>query len=336
MTKSVEKEIDLNKIIDRMYQKFGKDGLSEVEKARYLYIELGKLFRYNMDYLTLYARKQEDIYFDVVDFDNIKSNAWTCVQMSDIYVEALKRVGIQARTQRDVRGDDAYEFIHRYTIIDFSDERTVMTDLIYDLPFIQLGMKTNYFASKTYEENTVCISDDEIKIIDDKIGYTFGLSDDEKNYTEAFLEMIQKELANPELMKAYVKNVYDGEEYKSENLIEYKLDLISRFFGLEDMGFYEGSRILGMFYREFFTEEERKRLSFSLYRKEPYENHRIGDVEELACYCFKKTKDSCRYYVYEEGEGLISLSREDIIEKIKTFDKIYSKNLDKSEYGDDI
>ena len=38
---SVEKKIDINELINQMYQKYGKNGLSELEKARYLYLELG-------------------------------------------------------------------------------------------------------------------------------------------------------------------------------------------------------------------------------------------------------------------------------------------------------
>ena len=336
MAKSVDKEINLNKIIDEMHQKFGKDGLSELEKARYLYIELGKLFRYNMDYLTLYERKQDYIYFTPVDFDNITTNSWICVQMSDIYVEALRRVGISASTQKDVKGQEDYDFIHKYTVMNLSDGRNVVLDLIYDLPFIQLGMKTNHFGTNSENGQKDLISEEEIKQIDDKIGYTFGISTSDRNYTETFLEMIKEELNDPEKMKDYVKKVYDGEEYKKENLVEYKLDLMSRFLGLESMGFYEGSKVLAMFYQNFFSENERKKLSFCLYRKEPCENHCIGKVEELACYCFKKSKDSCKYYIYEEGEGLKEITREEIKEKIESYERISEKNFDESEYGDDI
>lgn len=336
MASPVEKEINLNKIIGEMHQKFGKDGLTELEKARYLYLELGKLFRYKMDYLTLYKRKQEDIYFDVVDYDNIKTNSWICVQMSDIYVEILKRVGISACTQKDIKGQTDYSMPHKYTVINLSDGRNAVADLIYDLPFIQLGMKTNYFGTNSENGQKDLLSENEIKEADDRIGYTTNISENEKAYTESFLEMIKQELADPEKMRAYVKSVYNGEEYKAEKLVEYKLDLISRFWGLEDMGFYEGSKVLARLYKDFFTDEERKKLSFTLFRREPYENHRVGNVEEIACYCFKKSKNSCKYYLYEEGKGLVSITRDDIKEKIKTYNKIEEKNFNESEYGDDI
>ena len=336
MYSKVEKKIDLNEIIQKMHQKFEKDSLSEVEKARYLYIELGKLLRYKMDYLTIYERKQEDIYFMPIDFEDIKTNSWICVQMSDMYVELLRRVGIQASTNRDIKSQSDYSMPHKYTVINFSDGRNIVADLIYDLPFIQLGMKTNHFGTNSENGQKDLILEDEVKNIDDKIGYTVKVSENEKGYTEAFLEMIKEELKDPEKMREYVKNIYNGEEYKKENLIKYKLDLISKFFALERMGFYEGSRILGKLYNDFFSEEERKRLSFVLFRKEPYENHRVGMVEEIACYCFKKGKDSCEYYIYEESKGLENVTREMVKTRIKTYERVNEKNFDKTEYGDDI
>ena len=60
---------------------------------------------------------------------------------------------------------------------------------------------------------------------------------------------------------------------------------------------------------KLFSEEERKRLSFVLFRKEPYENHRVGMVEEIACYCFKKGKDSCEYYIYGDYYDKLQMER---------------------------
>ena len=126
MQSQVKKEIDLNKIIQTMYRKYGKEGLTELEKARYLYIELGKLFRYDMNYLTYYDRKKEDIYFNQVDFDNIKDNAFTCVQMSQIYIEALRRVGGEAKLQDDIRNQIGYSMSHKYAVINLADAQLTL------------------------------------------------------------------------------------------------------------------------------------------------------------------------------------------------------------------
>lgn len=338
MENSIEKKIDLNKIIDEMHQKFGEDGLSEFEKARYLYIELGKLFRFNMNYITFWELKQEDIYFKPVDFDNIETNNWICVQMSKIYEEALRRVGITAGTKRDIKSDEDYDMPHKYTVVELSDGREFVTDMIYDLPYIQMGMQTWNFGTNSENGTKTIISEREIKEADDKIGYTSQLSENEKAYTEAFLEMIKDELNNPERMKEYVKNVYNGEDYKEENLISYKLDLIKHFMGLQTMGGHEGSKLLGILYKSFFSEEERKKLSFFLLCVEPYENHQVGEVEKLVCYCFKRGENDCQYYAYEEGTSLEKIDRELLVKKLKSKPYIVLRktNENKEQYGDDI
>ena len=335
---SVEKKIDINELINQMYQKYGKNGLSELEKARYLYLELGKLFRYELNYVTMFERKQEDIYFKPVDFDNITSNSWICVQMSDIYVEALKRVGVKSSTQKNPNSKDDYSMPHQYTVIELADGRKIIADLVYDLTFIQLGMKTLNFGSNSEDGKKDVLSQDEIKKIDDKIGYTFKVSSNERAYTEYFLGLIKQELNDPEKMRDYIKSVYNGEEYKKENLASYKFDLIRRFFPLESMGFKEGSKCLGILYRDFFSEEEKKKVSYFLLDYEPHENHVIGDVEQVACYCYKKDGNRCEYYIYEEGKSINPISRDDLKDKLKKkkYLVLTRKNANKEDYGDDI
>ena len=335
MNNSVEKEIDLNKIINEMYQKFGEE-LTELEKARYLYIELGKLLRYNLNYLTYYKRKKEDIYFETVNFDDIQTNAQTCVQMSDIYVEILKRVGIQATTQKDINSKTDYNMPHKYTVVNLSDGRTIIADLVYDLPFIQLDMKTENFGTNSENGAKVILSEDEIKSLDDRIDYTCEISENERVYTETFLEMIKNELNDPQIMQEYVRDIYDGEEYKAENLIIYKFDLIKHFFGLQTMGFFEGSKFLAELYKGFFSDEEREKISFYLLKREPWENHVVGDVEEIACYCYKKAENDCEYFVYEEGKGLENIDRESLKQKVKKYDRVKREDARKVEYGEDI
>ena len=338
MNNSIEKKVDLNSIINGMNEKFGEEGLSELEKARYLYIELGKLFRFNLNYITAYDLKQEDIYFNYIsDYDNIPTNNCICVQMSDIYVETLRRVGIKARTERDITAAKDYEMPHRYTVIELSDDREIVADMIYDLPYIQLGLKTWNFAKNSEEGRKTVLSDEEIKTLDDKVGYTYQYFE-EKVYTEAFLEMLKDELNNPEKMREYVRDVYNGEEYKEENLIAYKLDLIKNFINLQSMGGHEASKVLGILYKEFFTEEERKKLSFVLLCAEPVEDHKIGNVEKLVCYCFKRNEKECQYYTYEEGGTLEKMSRDELGEKLasKNYLILKKKNTNQKQYGDDI
>ena len=46
-------KINLNDIIKKMNEDFPEDSLTELEKARYLYIELGKLLKFDIIMLTI-------------------------------------------------------------------------------------------------------------------------------------------------------------------------------------------------------------------------------------------------------------------------------------------
>ena len=80
-------KIVLNDIIQKMNNTFSENSLTELEKARYLYIELGKLFKFDINYISISDYKTEDAYWKSVDFDNIEINTYTCRQISAIYAE---------------------------------------------------------------------------------------------------------------------------------------------------------------------------------------------------------------------------------------------------------
>ena len=79
-------------------------------------------------------------------------------------------------------------------------------------------------------------------------------------------------------------------------------------------------------------------MSFVLLCAEPVENHVIGNVEKLVCFCFKKNEKECQYYAYEEGGTLEKVTREELGEKLeaKKYLILKQRNTNKSQYGDDI
>ncbi len=315
----LEKEVNLNKIITQMYEKFGKERLSELEKARYLYIELGKLLRYDLNYYTIYDIKQEDCYFKPVYFDNIQTNSYVCRQINLLYAEMLKRVGIDAEaipSYHALELDD--DMPHLYTFIKLQDGRKIIADLTFDLALVQTGMKTESFGSN-YDYDCNTISEIELENIDRKIGYTVPVNEKKGKYMDDFLDLLRQELADEDKMKEYLKIAYSQEknQYKSEELIKYKFDFISRCFFLKEMGYVEGKRFLKSLYQSFFSDEEKKQIyiRFLMFEKSGYRN--IVNTEKITCYCWKKSEgDGCEYYIYEEGNNLRHISKEELTEKL--------------------
>lgn len=315
----MNKVIDLDFIIEEMHKKFPEDSLSEIEKARYLYIELGKLLRYDINYESNYSFIREEALYKKMDANNITDNEYTCFQISDMYAELLRRAGINAESVYEKNRFGA-DIQHKFVEIKFKDGRKIATDLTYDLAYIQKGMRTSDFGTATGENSEYDkISIEELEKIDEKIKYTIGVKKDNSMYLETAIEMMKDDLNNEENLREYIRSTYSEEEsknYKPEYLIKYKLDLICRFFNLKDMGFREADTFLKYMYDNFFTHEEKKNVKKYFLSSENKSSYEIGKLEDLRCYVYKNPKGEKEFYLYEVGKNLMCLSKSQLEERL--------------------
>ena len=82
------------------FDKFIKDmpnDLNYIEKARYIYLQLGKYFSYDEQYLTSGTQEKRDELF-YKNFKTIKDDKIVCATISDIYTYLLNKCGIEAKT----------------------------------------------------------------------------------------------------------------------------------------------------------------------------------------------------------------------------------------------
>lgn len=75
------------------------ENLNDIEKARYIYIQLGKYFSYDERYLTSGTQEKRDELFNK-NFKTIIGDKVVCSTISDLYTYLLNRVGIDAKTIR--------------------------------------------------------------------------------------------------------------------------------------------------------------------------------------------------------------------------------------------
>lgn len=155
-----------NKIIKKM-----PSNLSDLEKARYIYIELGKLFTFDENYLYAPSKVQKRIYKmavdDKVNFHELaerKRSRALCVSISQVYSSLLNSVGIPAQVYKEDYSDP-----HVNTIISINNQKYI-ADLQRDLIYIHSHRNTRFFgASLLYKGDD--ISKDLLKHVDYKIGY---------------------------------------------------------------------------------------------------------------------------------------------------------------------
>ena len=153
------------------------DGLTQLEKARYIYIELGKQRRFDTRYYYGNTSTRRRIYREA---QLARSNprklrnkrTIICVTLSEIYRSALEQVGIECEVvQNGTVGDK-----HVIPVVTLNDEirgsMRIRADLQQDLEAIQTGMSTVEFGTiNKYERNYDVINELELKRIDQKIGY---------------------------------------------------------------------------------------------------------------------------------------------------------------------
>lgn len=160
-------------IINRMLNDMPK-GLTDLEKARYIYIALGKEKSYDEEFWFANSKMRQKIFKSKhsiqICFDKLIQNKKVlCTSISKIYSVILKQIGIENYIERDDLSDE-----HMYVILNIEGKK-ILADLQRDLSNIQSNKKTAYFGTKAYEsiygDDFDEINKNELEEIDKKIGY---------------------------------------------------------------------------------------------------------------------------------------------------------------------
>lgn len=164
------------------------EGLNQIEIARFLYIELGKYFIYDDEFVSSEDMNQRQA-IARKNIDDITDNKVVCFSLSRIYTELLKRCGIKAETiYTPAYPNNPKDIGHACTKINING-KIGFPSLIIDLTNIKVGFKTEHFLQEPtkeqkntakekgmLEENETLLTLDEesLRKIDQKIGYTYN------------------------------------------------------------------------------------------------------------------------------------------------------------------
>ena len=158
--------ISINEMIENM-----PEGLSQLEKTRYIYLELGKIFSYNLDFFyTEDDKTLQDIYDEEITVDRIEKGEYknkvriVCKQAAEILCEVLNKIGIKAYCIGIEKGE-----INHVDVIVEIENKNFCLDIINDMKNIQKGFSTKSFGKKDIilPSNSKCdtIDDEETKRI---------------------------------------------------------------------------------------------------------------------------------------------------------------------------
>lgn len=282
--------MNIYNIAERILKKI-PEGLSDLEKARFVYLELGKMVSFNEEYWFGNSKIKNKIYKSqtkIEDLKDIKNNKIICVSLSNLYNYMMGRIGIKA-----VQAHDVNDSRHVYSEFEIDGKR-YKADLQKDLHFIQTKRRTWEFGEIDVLVADSEVNTEEIEKIDAKIGYSYQ---GEKNF--------RRLIAN---IENEIKKV--DELDKKMNII---LNKISEYEDISKMGYSEKIWYYYYIIKRMLTLQEKKReCENQLYTED-------NDKRKYTC-CISVLKRDGEFYrmIYSEKNGkFIPVEDEILIELIE-------------------
>lgn len=167
-----------------------KSLLTNIEKARWLYIELGKRSFYDVSYGFLNKDEEQELIYTHKNYEN--PNIVTCGSLTEQYEKLLEMAGISSIVITDGG--------HKY--LRFYEENGITwhkADLTNDLKNIQSNCQTSYFLQ---------IDPEKLREIDKKIEYINEDKDYTDNYFEQVKEFIMKKGLKGKAQLEYILEVF--------------------------------------------------------------------------------------------------------------------------------
>lgn len=264
------------------------DNLTPIEKVRWIYINLGKLFSY--DYRVVndpslgYGKK--------INTKEFIGRYQTCVQISQILAEVLNRIdGIECNVikrrldgARGLFGED--HVANEVLLTQDGYTYKLMLDLTLDLYLIQSNCFTKHFCYQDDGTGTYDI----IPIRDDiEMDKKLGFVDSDNDYTDRLIEIVKDEL-----------NAYDYSNHTSKEIVEYKIDYILNRFKRVFSGYHEGKQYINLLFNELLRIQYRE---FNLY-------HQKDNKVNLKTIYRIDSGDYVKWIVYSNKSGFICVDEE--------------------------
>lgn len=266
--------MDINNLTDNILRRMPAN-LTQIEQARYIYLQLGKLFTFDEKYWLGNSKTRRTIYRaakKVHSPKDLKSNKVICVSISNTYISLLEKMGIEAEA---VHAEDD---LHVYTIFKI-DGVEYEADLQRDMKFIQAHRKTRSFGREPDYSTRKLISDEQMQEMDDKFGYTY----EGDEYLAILIDRLRDKL---ELLP------------NMEQKIEYALKKIENFEADTDMGFVEKMLYYEMILPDVLSSKESKKVQImDIYVEKD------GERKYTCCISANKEKNEYVRYMYSEKTG---------------------------------
>lgn len=267
--------LNINNLAEQILKKM-PHGLTKLEQARFVYIELGKMFSFDEEYWLGNSKTKKRIYTSsqkVKDFKDLKDNKIICVSLSNLYNSLLKKIGIDAMQQKD---DGKNPHVHSVIIM---DGVAYKADLQKDIKYIQARRKTAHFGQEEGTDTNISITEEQLQEMDAKLGYYYEGEQDLQNLISSIKEEIVK---------------YENLEEKMSHI----LGKIAQYHDISKMGYVEKIGYYDSIINKVLTAKEKSKI----YKSEMYVEQ---NEQRKYTRCISVQKRDGNFYraIYSENKG---------------------------------
>ena len=231
----------IDKMIDLMPKNF-----TELQKARYLYINLGKLLAYDERYIVANSKAEKKLFRmakeNVIDFNKIKEGKkfkGICIDLNRLYANVLLKAGIEK-----VYMNYGYGIMPHDSVTAKLDGGTYCLDMQRDLIHIQLNQMTDFFGFQDDDEPfcDAILSDEMVAEIDKSIGFE-NYNYEGGRYIHQLRQKFEStyfyDKENQEAFEEHVR--FKSLPFKAK--VEEMLKDIATIPGIKDLGYTERTRV---------------------------------------------------------------------------------------------
>ena len=274
---------------------------TELEKIRYIYINLGKLFCY--DYRIII---DESVAYEQVDYSSNEIGRYkTCYQISEILTILINGMLPECKAkviERKIPGR-RFNKEHVGTEVTLSNGVKILLDLTLDLSNIQAGLKTKEFGySNNADGDYDIISLQECMKMDKKLGFIYD------KYTDDYIEEFVSELS---------KENFAGKTLAE--IIDYKINKAKQIFFKDFKGNYEAVRYIYTLFNKILSYDELKYL-----KQHNLSYGNSSDINLISSYSFNELG---LYYSYSNDLGFNRINPKTIHELLKNGWKTNSTSI---------
>lgn len=253
--------------------------ISKEMLMRYLYLELGKMYRRDAKFFYGTDEEKTEIYNKNVDVNGEEVDI-ICKSIGEIYVKIFEQVGIKAKC---VNKKTNSPFPHIDIIASPDDgEHWYYMNPMDDLYRIQGNLKTQRYGSKTSKyEGLSNYTEEELRQMDNALGYTY-----QGMYMDEVFDKMKSEFMNRAKLKDHIlreRPDLTNRDLTKDFLLEYKIDFVMKYITeFEKMkGYIELKKYQKEIFGRLLNQTERKKVKIHNICNRDEDKNNMQSVIEL-------------------------------------------------------